>query len=238
MTNIPRDGYVHLLHSSLAASDQQLQSLRELLNEKEQARADRIRIERPRRQFIVARAMLRCLLGRYIDQPAKDVHLTFGQRGKPSLADTQLHFNLSHSHERVIYAFTQHNEIGVDIEQLRDKVRYEDLAKRYFSPGEVQSLMALPDHERHRGFFRCWTRKEAIIKAKGTGLSLPLNQFEVAFAPGQVPALLRTDWDPTEAAQWWLYNLNLDDHYAGALAVRGEPVQIESFQIDVKICVG
>ncbi len=212
--------------------------LRSQLNAQEQARADRIRIAKPRRQFIVARSLLRRLVGGYLDMRPTDVELTFGERGKPAVIDAvnpgNLRFNLSHSHERVIYALTREQEIGVDIEQVRERVRCEDLAQRYFAPGEVDVLMSLPVDQRRRAFFTCWTRKEAIVKAKGTGLGLPLNQFDVAFAPQQPPALLRTRWDPAEAGQWHLYNLDIEDDYAGALAVRGEPVQIESFVIDIR----
>lgn len=234
MLDALRDGCVHVWCGSLEATDAQLASLRSLLTDAELKRGDRIRIERPRRQFFVARAMLRQLLERYTGQPASKVQLVVGGHGKPSLDSTPLSFNLSHSHEKVLFAFTANADIGVDIERVRENIRCEDLAARYFAPGEVDALMAMPSDQRYRGFFTCWTRKEAIIKAKGTGLSMPLNQFEVAFAPQQPPALLRTDWDTTEAAQWQLSNLDMDDDYVAALAVRGEIAHIESFMVHLK----
>ena len=116
MTSLPTPGCVHLWHAPLHADDATLAMLRSQLNAQEQARADRIRIAKPRRQFIVARSLLRRLVGGYLDMRPTDVELTFGERGKPAVIDAvnpgNLRFNLSHSHERVIYALTREQEIG------------------------------------------------------------------------------------------------------------------------------
>lgn len=201
-----------------------------LLGEDEKKRAARIRIERARRQFIIARGVLRELLANYLRRQAREIMFTYGPHGKPLLPTTEnpkeLHFSLSHSHGLAVFAFTERRELGVDVERVRDKVPCEALARRYFSPRETAELMSLPPVQRRRAFFHCWTRKEAFIKAKGMGLALPLNQFEVVLAPN-VPAALRyTAWDPSEASQWRLVDLRVHDDYAAALAVRAPCVRV------------
>lgn len=210
---------VDIYRSPLAVDAPRRAALMALLNDAERARAERIRIPRAADQFIVARGLLRTMLGDRLGIDPRKVELTLGHHGKPHLRDANhpLRFNLSHSHGQVIFAFVEAVEVGIDIEQLRPQVQFENLAKRYFSPREAAKLMALPEGERCEAFFRCWTRKEAFIKAKGDGLHLPLDQFDVAFCSDEPPALLRTQWDETEAGRWQLYNLDMVDGYASAL---------------------
>jgi len=93
-----------------------------------------------------------------------------------------------------------------------------EIAARFFSPNECRALAALAADVQCAAFFACWTRKEAYLKARGDGLSLPLDEFDVAFAPGQKPRLLETRHDPAEARRWRLQALDLSGDYAGALA--------------------
>lgn len=210
---------VDIYQSALAVTAARRAALFGLLNDTERARAERIRIPRAADQFVVARGLLRTMLGERLGIEPRAVELVLGHHGKPHLRDTDhpLRFNLSHSHGQVIFAFAESVEVGIDIEQQRPQVQYENLAKRYFSPRETAKLMALPEGERCAAFFRCWTRKEAFIKAKGDGLHLPLDQFDVAFAPDEPPALLYTKWDESEASRWQLHNLNAANGYAAAL---------------------
>ena len=109
------------------------------------------------------------------------------QYGKPELVRTSreetLNFNLSHSHEAALVAVTLRRQIGVDIEYIKREFEWEEVAARFFAPGEVAGLRALPQEQQRRAFFTCWTRKEAYIKAKGGGLSIPLQEFEVSVSP-------------------------------------------------------
>lgn len=217
---------VDIYQSALAVTAARRAALFALLNDAEHARAERIRIPRAADQFVVARGLLRTMLGERLNMDPREVELIVGHHGKPHLRDTDhpLRFNLSHSHGQVIFAFAESVEVGIDIEQQRPQVQYENLAKRYFSPREAAKLMALPEGERRAAFFRCWTRKEAFIKAKGDGLHLPLDQFDVAFGPDESPALLHTQWDEAEASRWQLHNLDTVDGYAAALVTEGEVV--------------
>jgi 4'-phosphopantetheinyl transferase len=111
--------------------------------------------------------------------------------------------------------------VGVDVERIRPKVAQEKIAERFFSPREVTLLRALPAPLQATAFFACWTRKEAYIKATGEGLTLPLDQFDVSLVPGEPAALLRTAWDPQEAARWALQDLAPAPGYRAAVAVAG-----------------
>jgi len=132
-----------------------------------------------------------------------------------------LNFNLSHSHNLALFAYSYIGSVGVDIEYMRADVAVEQVARVSFSPREQALLLALPVEERRHAFYSCWTRKEAYIKGRGTGLSLEPNLFDVAFLPGEPAALLASREDPREPARWTLQALEPGAGYAGALAVEG-----------------
>ncbi len=143
-----------------------------------------------------------------------------------------LNFNLSHSHELALYAFTYSRQVGIDIEYMRANVEYEELAQRFFSPDENAILHALPEAFKQEAFFNCWTRKEAYIKARGKGLSIPLESFDVSLRPGEPAALLNSREDPQEATRWELLELAPGHGYAGALAVEGSGWHLHCWQWD------
>lgn len=209
------------------------QSWLPLLTAEEQQRAHRYHFERDRRRYAVCRGILRILLGRYTGQEPTDIRLTYGIHGKPALETTysgeRLCFNVSHSHGWAVLAFTLDRELGVDVEMLRPMDTAEGLAKRFFSPRESQVLLGLPIEERAAAFFRCWTRKEAYIKAIGTGLTTPLDQFDVSLAPGEPARLLWVADRPDEVARWSLAHLDPAPGFVGALAVEGKDWQMRSF---------
>ena len=120
-----------------------------------------------------------------------------------------------------LYAFTLGCELGVDVEQLRPLDDSTSVAARFFSSAELSELLSLKPDERGLAFFRCWTRKEAYIKATGDGLSLPLSQFDVSLTPGETNALLATRPDGSEAASWLLREAQAGPGYVAALCVRG-----------------
>jgi len=225
--------------ADLDADAATLDALRRWLHPTERARYERIRIERAARQFLLSRGALRHLLGRYLDKRPQDVRLTHLAHGKPVLPvgdnAPDLRFNLSHSHGKVVFAFALGRDVGVDIELVRPEVRCDMLAQRFFSSHEVRTLMSLSAPRRSEAFFQCWTRKEAFVKAKGTGLTLRLADFDVAFGPDAEAALLRTAWD--EAEQWQLMNLDAHGDYAAALALTGGAVRIDQRALDIRTCV-
>jgi 4'-phosphopantetheinyl transferase len=206
------------------------------LDREEQARANRFHFEKHRRRFMVARGFLRLLLARYLDTKPEDVRFSYGPYGKPKLQGEhhpdRLRFNVSHSHEIAVFGFAYDHELGIDVEYINHDFAREDIASRFFSRSEVETLNALPDQQKTKAFFRCWTRKEAYIKAIGSGLSHPLDQFDVTLAPGEPAALLRVAKDPQAAARWTFFDLEIEDDYAGALAVEGPIQRLHGFQVE------
>lgn len=216
---------VHIWRAALDVPESQVRSLWYTLTADECQRAERYVFAKDRTHFVVARGLLRVLLGRYLGQDPPQLRFIYGPHGKPALAtDTgggTLRFNVSHSHGLALYAITRGREVGVDVERIRPEVAQEKIAERFFSPREVTLLRALPAPLQATAFFACWTRKEAYIKATGEGLTLPLDQFDVSLVPGEPAALLRTAWDPQEAARWALQDLVPALDYRAAVAVAG-----------------
>ena len=199
-----------------------------LLCATERQRAARFAFERDRRRYIAGRAHLRQLLGARLGEAPEAIEFIYGRRGKPALAPrlaaSGLRFNLAHCGGVAIYAFAQGREIGVDIEKVRQLRDADHVAARFFTPRENCDYQALAGAERAQGFFNCWTRKEAFIKALGGGLHVPLGCFDVSLAPGEPARILRLGRRPGERCGWQLVDLQPAPGYAGAAAVRTLPL--------------
>lgn len=216
---------VHVWRLRLEPPESQVGYLRHLLAPDELSRADSFYFPKDRDHFVVGRGVLRAILGRYLGMNPRDLHFSYSSYGKPSLTrecgGRWLRFNISHSWQLALVAVARGREIGVDIERLRAHATTWDIAEHSFSPGEVAALHAVPPHRQTEAFFNCWTRKEAYIKARGEGLSLPLDKFDVALTPGEPARLLSADGDTHEASRWSIRELNPGDGYVAALAVEG-----------------
>jgi 4'-phosphopantetheinyl transferase len=185
-----------------------------VLSREELSRAGAFRSVRDYRRFVVAHTALRHILSQYTGIRPGELRFTKGSQGKPCLAAiTSVRFSLSYSGEIAVIAVSQHGEIGVDVERVRN-LAWGRLANRHFTPREVSTLHALVRSERRRGFFRLWTCKEAFLKAVGVGLTAPLNSFEVELQPGR-PASLRED----EGETWALSELEVPADYVAAVVV-------------------
>jgi 4'-phosphopantetheinyl transferase len=192
----------------------------ELLSPEERQRAARFRIGSPRSNFILTRSTLRSLAGYYLGTSPQDLSFRYSEYGKPVLdGPSDLRFNVSHTDGLALIAFVRTREIGVDVEKIKAATDAKTLAERFFSIRERGALENLSGEELHAAFFRCWTRKEAYVKARGEGLSLPLDQFDVSVAEDELKALLATRPDSSEAGKWMLRDLPTSPGYAAALAV-------------------
>jgi len=231
---------VHVWRAMLSVPEPILESFLTTLTPDERAKAERFYFPRDRDRSIAARAVLRIILSRYLDVKPAHLRFCYNPFGKPALtgepgADA-LRFNVSHSDELALYAVTRGQEIGVDVEYVRADFASEEIAERFFSPGEVAMLRALPFNMRTRGFFNCWTRKEAYIKGRGDGLSLPLDGFDASLTPGEPAALLsvresKPEVDSKlEASRWSLRELAPGPCYAAAIAVQGHDWQLKCWQ--------
>lgn len=192
----------------------------ELLDSAERERAARFVYERDRRRFVTAHAWMRTALAKFLGCPAQSLCFDADAGGKPRLVGIpiDLRFNLSHAGERALLAIAIGQEVGIDIELVRS-IETLELARRFFSRGEVSALRALSRAERVDAFFRCWTRKEAFIKAVGAGLSFPLDGFEVDLGANDGSQQLRGCAAAPEAlSQWRVVSLTAEPGYQAALA--------------------
>jgi 4'-phosphopantetheinyl transferase len=205
----------------LSGSDASLAYYRSMLSPEELQRAERFRFEHLRHSYTRSRGSLRLLLAHYLGLPPNEIQLICRPKGKPILRDSsQIDFNASHSGQMALYAFTVGCELGIDVEQIRRLDDAESIAARFFSTAEASELLSLTPEQRGPAFFRCWTRKEAYVKAVGDGLAIPLNRFQVTLLPGIPARFVQLASDMGTAADWTLEHLELAPGYLGALAYR------------------
>ncbi len=198
-------------------------ALENLLSPAEINRADRFHFARDRRRFVVARGVLRLILGGYLQADPQGLSFHYGAHGKPSLAlsGTGWRFNVSHSHEVALIAVTQQREVGVDVEFPRPLADRERLVAANFSASEAAVWHSLAAEAREAAFFTAWTRKEAFLKALGGGLTIPLQSFSVSLAPDEPAALLEVNGDVAAAADWGMASVPVGAGYFGALVGEG-----------------
>ena len=220
-------GSIHLWHASPQQHRSLLPNLSTLLSTDEADRRGRFHFESDRQDFTFARGMLRTVLAAYLQTDPRALRLRYSEHGKPSLVFTgpekDLQFNLSHTQGAVLLGICRQRAIGVDIERVREDFSPQEIATRFFSSAEQQALMSLPKAEQRRAFFRCWTRKEAFLKARGHGLSFPLERFDVSIAAGETEVRLTTRPDPEEAQRWQILQAPAPDGCAAAVAVEASP---------------
>jgi 4'-phosphopantetheinyl transferase len=220
-------GEVHSWCASLDVPAETSARLYATLTPDERTRSARFRFERDRQRFIVARGVLRDLLGRYLQTQPGQVRFVYNAFGKPDLSPEfagRLKFNLSHSGRLAVVAIATASDVGVDLEYIRAESDYAEIARRFFSAAEVDHLMALPSQLYAEAFFRCWTKKEAYLKACGEGLAIPLNSFSVPLTTDP-PAHA-----PVDLHGWSLYTLRPGPGYAGALAIEGTGWRLRQWQ--------
>ena len=214
---------VHLWQAPLDLAPGVLEPLAASLSSEERERATRFRFDIDRTHFIAARGWMRSLLARYIGCSASEVVLTLGPHGKPQLevGPAWLRFNLSHSNGLAIYAVARDREVGVDVEYINRDVPIEDMA-RQFSPREREELFAQPESDRLRAAFDCWTRKEAFLKALGTGMTLPPDEFDVSSLGPDVSTEIRhKNGHDDGLVRWSVYSFDSTPGYSAAVAVEG-----------------
>jgi len=177
------------------------------LSTDERARAARFAFERDARRFRHGRAMLRGLLGHWCQQAPHALQIATGPQGKPFLPDqASCHFNLSHSANQAMLAISATHELGLDLEALRAPTELAALAGQIMTPAEWVVWSALPDADRLGAFYLCWTRKEAALKALGTGLLVEPHTLDVGCSAadatlstphaGRVTTMLLRSWQP------------------------------------------
>jgi 4'-phosphopantetheinyl transferase len=216
---------VHVRIASLDCPQSEMKYFEKILAEDEIKRANRFHFKVDRERFVAGRGMLRVILSSYLGVPPREISFTYGSHGKPGLkrqdGQPAVEFNLAHSAGTAIYALTRDRSVGVDIESSQSDFPVEEVAKNFFSSSELAALQALPRKLRVEAFFKCWTRKEAFIKALGDGLSCPLADFDVSLAPGEPAKLLNVGWAPEETSRWCMEDIDAVPGFSGAMVFSG-----------------
>ena len=208
---------VHVWRVSLDASVDLQKKCTTILSADERQRSKRFHFVKHRRQYVISHGVLRELLGRYLRCTADGIDFVVNQFGKPYLENVRLKFNLSHSEDFALIAIASNLEVGVDVEAINRKVEYLDLAKRFFSQQEFREIAAYPEEHQALAFFRCWTGKEAIIKAKGEGLSIPLDSFSVSLIGDGIQKISLSS-EEIGSSTWALAPLEVNESYLAGLA--------------------
>ncbi|MEM7315667.1 MAG: 4'-phosphopantetheinyl transferase superfamily protein [Planctomycetota bacterium] len=216
-------GQVHIWRLSLRTQDGDYEPFTATLDDQEKERGARFIFAKHRERFIVGRARVRELLSSYADCDPDEFEYTYDNLGKPRFKDETLDqrikFNFSNSADLGLLAVTLETELGVDLEKIRPMHDMMGMAKRYFAESETEQLFALDEPDRPDAFFRCWTRKEAYLKAVGKGLTFPLRDVEVSLLPQDDCCIHNINSDADNANRWSLIHVAPHDNYHGALAI-------------------
>jgi 4'-phosphopantetheinyl transferase len=216
-----REVHLHLLtFASLRASADELTAA---LGPDERLRACGFRSAARRERFCAARGALRRLIALHVNAPAESLAFAYGPHGKPSLRGHELAFSVSHAGDHLAIALARGGSVGVDVECAERAPRGDHalrMAARFFTPVEYAKLASLPPAGRGRAFLRCWTQKEAYVKALGDGLALGLDEFEVAVLPGEPCGLLAAR-RPSELTRWRFFETDATGGVHAAVAGEG-----------------
>jgi 4'-phosphopantetheinyl transferase len=217
---------IHIWRAALDLPAHLLEQLAGILSHEERSKATRFYYEQDRNRFIVSHGILRMILSHYLVEDPVRIEICYPARGKPYLASVSggdaPRFNVSHSYNLALLAFAQGREVGVDLEYIDPIQNIELIATRLFSADEQAAFQALPNSQKLKALYACWTRKEAYLKAIGAGLTRPLENIEVSFAPDEPAQLLETLDDVGDSGKWSLMNLSPAPDFAAALAVEGQ----------------
>jgi len=231
VTNAPRiaSGEIHIWRYRLELSTERVGHAESLLSADELARADRFHFPIHRERYVAGRSKLRKLLGSYLQVEPASVRFTYSEFGRPALNQAQnsgaINFNVSHSEDICLVAVSHVQPLGIDVERIRGDFGGEEVAQANFAPAEFRELLSLPSNIRPQGFFNCWTRKEAYVKALGAGLQIPLDSFEVSLRPEDSPRFLRG-----AGVGWHLLSFCGADGFQAAAAYRGTEAVVQFYE--------
>jgi len=237
---------VHVWCGALDLSESLIEKFMNSLSEDEQSRANRFYFLRDKNRFIVARGMLRKILSFYLGGKPNTIQFQYSPYGKPSLhpyfnehisppKSSEIKFNISHSNAIALFGITKSRQIGIDVEYTKPLPDTDKVAERFFGFQENLKYQQLPKEQKLTGFYHCWTRKEAFIKAIGEGLSYPLDQFEVSFLPNEKPRIKHIQNDKVQGEAWSLKVLEPYPEYIGAVAVEGKSLRFIQYEFQTGI---
>lgn len=222
---------IHIWEIDLQPPEPRIQELSQYLNDREHQRAAKFINPLHRDRWTVARGALRQILSQYLDLTPEQIVFTYGAQGKPAIEGNPIQFNLSHSHDRAVYAISAKYPVGIDLEYIHP-IGAAGLVDRFFSRSEQAVFHTLPESQQQAAFFHAWTQKEAYLKACGTGLNTPLDQIEVSIDPDTPARILATPGTQIVTNNWQIHKLKISPEYAGAIAIGGDFKTIEYLKLD------
>jgi 4'-phosphopantetheinyl transferase len=226
-----RDLLDNEVHVWLVNLDLEIYSLSRFLRDlslSERTRAKKLRFESDQRRFVLAKGMLRHLLGDYLGMPPHEIQFSAGPAGKPELSQGHLgdtgffHFNQSHSGHLAVFAFSRTHRVGVDIEEIRPYNELEQVAELLLNSKELAAFHNLTPEAKQEAFFGAWTCKEAFVKAIGKGLSLPLSSFEISGTANGLSRIVQSDQHPPQPLGWHVKQLPISTQFAAAVCAEGD----------------
>jgi 4'-phosphopantetheinyl transferase len=224
---------IHVWAAPLSVEPDSLEAFARILTPDEKTRAERFKFDKHRNRFIAGRGSLRDVLSRYLHSKPEELRFDYSVNGKPGFAegfeDGGVHFNLAHSEDLALISVTRIAPVGVDVECVRAMRDMEQLVARFFSARENELFQKVPTSEKPAAFFNLWTRKEALLKATGEGITRSLSLVEVSFLAGEPARLVAVAGDVERAKEWSLRELAPAEGFVGAVAVKADDVNIEVF---------
>ncbi|MDA0194648.1 MAG: 4'-phosphopantetheinyl transferase superfamily protein [Bacteroidetes bacterium] len=223
------DDIVHVWEVDLNVDPAFLKTCSRTLSPDELERANKYAFEKDHNYFIARRGVLRKLIGHYLNAKPDSIYFNYGPFGKPYLPKYHdFQFNLAHSNGHALMAFSIKIPLGIDLEFINRNLEFDNIADHFFSRGETKSLKNVSTEQKAISFYNCWTRKEAFIKARGDGLTFPLDKFEVSIEPNDQKALIGLYHDSENAGDWTIKSLEVEGDFAAALAFKDKNISVNS----------
>ncbi|VEP18946.1 4'-phosphopantetheinyl transferase HetI [Hyella patelloides LEGE 07179] len=219
---------VHLWRANLKIPTKQITELNNILSLDEKERAERFRFPQHRNRFVAARGFLRQIISGYLNIASQEIVFSYGGRGKPKLANSNLQFNISHSQDIALYAFTNHQLIGIDVEYLRSNVECHKIAQRFFTSAESQLITSLSKEKQTQTFFHLWTVKEAYLKAIGEGLVGGLETVEIDVNQTSKLKILAISGEQAKADNWLFSSFIPHNDFIATVAINTQEQALKS----------
>lgn len=223
--------FVDIWQGALTEDHGILQGFAELMDKNEQTKAASFKNSMLRDRYIAVRGLLRVTLAHYLATDPATLQFSFGKHGKPALIGHQLYFNLSHSANTLAVAISDQDNIGVDIEQIKQRNGLQEIAERCFSKLELNHWNRLPESLQHQAFYQLWTKKEAFVKAVGHGIALGLSECEVDLSEGL--SFVQVPGEYGSAKDWKIVELSIDAGFCGALVLPNQDFAITHYDLMV-----